>query len=325
MHLRAKLLASTIAGSLVAAAFVACTTPYDAAPSEDAGSGSDAGSESGDAGTTDAGEDAPADVRPEARQGPCDVTKPFTQKTDLGFINSGAGEAMMRLSADELTGWFSSSRTGEYEIYETTRLTPASQFSLAKLVPIVNSTSLDANPTLTSDGKAIIFDSARDGARRLWTATRTSATGSFDTPVRLPGSSLSLEIQPFLSPTNDVLWFSKSNGQFDILYAPYSSMGVDVAADPGINDPVADDWAPVISHDGLTLYFASTRTGTKGGFDIWMARRSAKLLPFGTPTAVLELNTAINEYPGWLSADGCRLYYVTSSNGDDVWVASREP
>ena len=36
--------------------------------------------------------------------------------------------------------------------------------------------------------------------------------------------------------------------------------------------------------DGLSLYIASTRTGTLGGNDIWVADRDSKDEPFGTPS-----------------------------------------
>ena len=46
---------------------------------------------------------------------------------------------------------------------------------------------------------------------------------------------------------------------------------------------------------------------------------------FGPATPVTELNTGSAEYPGWLSADNCRLYFGTDRQGGDIWVATRKP
>ena len=49
-----------------------------------------------------------------------------------------------------------------------------------------------------------------------------------------------------------------------------------------VNSP-SPDGCPMESRDGLSLYIASTRTGTLGGNDIWAADRSSKDEPFGEP------------------------------------------
>ena len=78
----------------------------------------------------------------------------------------------------------------------------------------------------------------------------------------------------------------------------------------------ANDWQPQISGDGLTVVFASDRDGGKGGFDLWMAKRANATAPFSTPTALGELNTNAADFAGWLSADGCRIWF--SSNRVDA-------
>jgi hypothetical protein len=50
-----------------------------------------------------------------------------------------------------------------------------------------------------------------------------------------------------------------------------------------VNDPGFPDGCPIESRDGLSLYIASTRTGTLGGNDIWAADRASKTEPFGQP------------------------------------------
>jgi hypothetical protein len=50
-----------------------------------------------------------------------------------------------------------------------------------------------------------------------------------------------------------------------------------------VNDAGFPDGCPIESRDGLSLYIASTRTGTLGFNDIWAADRASKNEPFGTP------------------------------------------
>lgn len=72
------------------------------------------------------------------------------------------------------------------------------------------------------------------------------------------------------------------------------------------------EFYPVPRHDRLVLYFQSARTdgNAKGGADIWRARRSRAEDDFAAPRAVEELNTELDEHPGWVSADDCELFLV---------------
>lgn len=77
---------------------------------------------------------------------------------------------------------------------------------------------------------------------------------------------------------------------------------------PVLNSP-ARDWQPVLSTDGLRLYFHSDRDG---GFDIWMSRRDTPNCPWQTP---VKLGPPINtdEYAEGdvgFTADGRILFFL---------------
>ena len=64
-----------------------------------------------------------------------------------------------------------------------------------------------------------------------------------------------------------------------------------------VNDSTVPDGCPIESRDGLSLYIASTRTGTLGGNDIWAADRASKSEPFGEPQNLgAPVNTAANDF-----------------------------
>ena len=71
-----------------------------------------------------------------------------------------------------------------------------------------------------------------------------------------------------------------------------------------INDPDRDEWYPAVAASG-NLYFSSERPGTRGGTDLWMARRVD-----GGYAAPENLGDAINT-PRTSSKPGSRRTRVT--------------
>ena len=62
------------------------------------------------------------------------------------------------------------------------------------------------------------------------------------------------------------------------------------------------------------------------GFDLWTSTRATVTAPFPAPVHLTALSTDADEVPGWLSADGCRLYFgSTRSGNNDSYVAIRDP
>jgi hypothetical protein len=84
----------------------------------------------------------------------------------------------------------------------------------------------------------------------------------------------------------------------------------------------------VLQAGGLVLYFFSDRLPSDG-YDIWVASRKSDVEPFAFHTNVTELNTEAQEWPTWVSPDGCRLYFSRrpGERGDnyDLYVAERVP
>ncbi|HEX9955842.1 MAG TPA: OmpA family protein [Fibrella sp.] len=93
-----------------------------------------------------------------------------------------------------------------------------------------------------------------------------------------------------------------------------------------ISDSLAWDGSPAFSADGKTLYFASNRTGSVGGIDLYRANVDASGR-FGRPVNMgRDINTPGDELFPFVAADG-KLYF--SSDGHpglgklDVFVATR--
>jgi len=88
------------------------------------------------------------------------------------------------------------------------------------------------------------------------------------------------------------------------------------------------EWDPLLTSDGLTLYFSSDRPGGVGSFDTYVTTRPTVDSPFGAPAPVAHpgWNTASVEGRVTLRSDG--LEVILSSNRDDdefrLWRSTRE-
>jgi hypothetical protein len=90
-----------------------------------------------------------------------------------------------------------------------------------------------------------------------------------------------------------------------------------------------NDYAPLMSPDGLALYFASTnRPGGHGRSDLWVTTRTTQSNPWGVPT---NLGPTVNS-PSWdhwpsMSPDGLLLFFGSGRpgglDGSDIWMTRR--
>lgn len=94
----------------------------------------------------------------------------------------------------------------------------------------------------------------------------------------------------------------------------FSAVGDETKFDGGVlfnrADPSALEGEPVLSADGLTLYFASARAGGAGSYDVWRTTRSSLSSEWETPIHVPELSGPAGDNVGWVSEDDCVVYFV---------------
>ncbi|HVV48432.1 MAG TPA: hypothetical protein VHO06_02130, partial [Polyangia bacterium] len=171
-------------------------------------------------------------------------------------------------------------------------------------------------------------------AYRIVAATRNGVTGGFAPPAEVAGlASGAGDVSPWLAAGGAQIYFGSARagglGGDDLYVADLTAAGAGDAADLTAVNSAADDASPVLSRDGLTLYFASKRAdpAARGNDDIWIARRPAASAAFGPPAAVAELNSAAADGPRWLSPDGCTLYFTSDRSGGqggyDLYTATR--
>jgi hypothetical protein len=297
--------------------------------------------------TKDAGGDraAPEEPEPDPPQpdpqptGACDKAKPFGAPVPVS-VNSAVYETGPRLSADELTLYFARSEA-KRQMFSSTRATKDAAFGESALVPGLGDED-NGYLTTTTDEMRAFFASKRTGSKLLdvYTATRAAATGTWENVARVESLAVIAAANPpaagvdddnpwVLGAGNALYYDSKRASGFDDFDIFRAGIEAGVVSNPvGIGTVIntaEDEENPVVSADELTLFFARRTTANKQ--EVFVSTRAAATDAWGTPVEVPELNSPENDRPGWISADGCRIYISSQrANGaglGDLYSAVR--
>jgi len=252
----------------------------------------------------------------------------FGEPTNLGpIVNSSAGANGACISADGLSLYYDSDRSGGYgngDIWVATRETINEPWGEpANLGPTVNSSQIDWDPCISSEGLELYFRSARPGGYGggdIWVAKRKTKNDPWEVPVNLGATvnSSAHADSPSISGDGLELFFtaynrSGGNGDWD-LWVTMRESTVDpwkqpVNLGPAINSSSGDN-VPGISFDGRILFFASNRSNGFGGYDLYMTTRATKDKDWGFPVNLgPKVNTAYGEFSPNISVDGLWLYF----------------
>lgn len=284
-----------------------------------------------DTGRTDSGGGKTDGPAPGAK---CDLSKPFDPPVALaGPINSASFEVAPSLMKNELAIVFQRTVGPEGgSMMLATRTSVDVPFGEpVELTALAQGLDAIQQPTMTSDGLLLFFIGLRGPDAAIYTASRASPAGEFTNRRRADELRWSGNVSfPALTPNGAELWFSVDPGVGDPRHF-FRSLR-DNLGSYSVSSPVNELTSPLseagiaFSEDGLTIYFGSERAGGQGLSDVWTASRPSMGAPFGPATVVQELNAPGDDYPGWLSADGCRLYFGSDRSGDgDIFVATRTP
>ena len=305
------------------------------APNDDGGEGGDDLTEGGDASaapdvTPGAPADASADAGLDAR---CSAATKFGAPVFVTGIDVGAQELSALLTPDELGIVFASTRGGTYDkLYSASRTSVTAAFVDAQALPGLTGMVDDywaASAPWTSG--TLYFCSTRpSNTIDSIFATSVNDAGTYAPPQQVPALVNAQQLCHVHAARHaKELWMSGSIANGNIYRAP-------LQADGGFAPPTpvselntnARDFIPVLSDDGLVVYWASTRTDRNLGFaDIWVATRTDPDGGFGGLHNVEELNSTADDFPAWLSPDECRLYLVSGRSGmrHQLFVATRTP
>ncbi len=201
----------------------------------------------------------------------------------------------------------------------------------------INSEHADYNPVLPVDESIIIFTSRREHEVHKGKDPRDNkyfenifinvkSVNEWTTPTPLSNiiNTPSHDACIGLSADGSELFVYKPDNGGDIFVSNLlgTIWGEPKSLGPNIN---SDAWEPCmsISADGKTIFFVSSRTGGKGGNDIYMSKKQANG-EFG-PAILLsdKINTPAHEFSPFIHPDGKTLYFSSmgynSMGGYDIF------
>lgn len=199
----------------------------------------------------------------------------------------------------------------------------------------VNSTADDFCPTPVRTG-GLFFVSRRAGTGVCGGAdlyyTREHPTRGYTSPRHLacaadggPNTALDEMGPSYLETGGPSLYFS--SGPEIVVSDQLRDGEFGPGAPVTVLNSAAADIQPNVRRDGLEIVFASNRTGTEGGQDLWSSRRDRVTAPWSAPENLAAVNTEAGETRPSLSRDGTTLYFGRAPGApptSDVFVSTRE-
>jgi Tol biopolymer transport system component len=211
------------------------------------------------------------------------------EPTNLGpMVNSSSDDGSPGISADGLSLYFSSGRpggSGNADLWVATRPTTAADWGTpVNLGPTVNSGAGEVWPSISADGLQLYFSEwevyrpGGYGDSDMWVTTRHTVSDPWATPVNLGPivNSSARDTSPSISADGLSLFFHSNRlggyGDGDLWITTRATKDDDWGAPVNLGPPVnssAEEGAPSISADGLSLFFHSNRPGGFGSWDLW--------------------------------------------------------
>lgn len=227
---------------------------------------------------------------------------------------------------------------GNFDIYVAHRPTLQSSWGQAVLLDAnINSSSAENNPTISPDGRILVFQSNRSGgfgAADLYVSWRDDPNDDFGWH---PAVNMGLTINTsagesggdFCADEDGIvyLFFSSANVTTSVALQSDGSWG-----DRRTYPELGQSQGLGIHKDCREIFFVSTRgnTGQTLANDIWTSNRESTLDPWLSPTKLgPSVNTNRNENRPALSWDATQLYFGSNQLnglglGDfDLYVSSR--
>ena len=200
----------------------------------------------------------------------------------------------------------------------------------------VNTINNDGAPTISADGKSLIFVACSDETGTYYGENRygkgscdlfytKKIGGKWINPINLPGgvNSSHWESQPSLSADGQTLYFVRglrgknTNGNSDIYVSHLQSdgnWGSALRLSDVINTPFAEE-SVCIHPDGKTLYFASRGHIGMGGSDLFISKMDANGI-WGKPVNLgYPINTKFDENSLLVSPIGDVAFFASDRTG----------
>lgn len=267
----------------------------------------------------------------------------FSMPQNLGgVVNSANAEELPVIASSGLSLYFASDRPGlgGRDIWVSQRTTLSAAWGVPQNVGALNSTGNEAPGYISLDGLVMFMNSTRPGGIGgvdIYISTRTDPNNDFGwtTPVNI-GAVVNTtfgEQTPtyFVDPATGAgtLLFSSDrlSGQTNVKDIFQSTRNADGTFNPPtlvneLNSP-ADDNKPLISRDGLEIFFSSNRIARS----IFVSTRASTASSWNPPVVVGSLSAGGSAAQSSLSSEGTVLYFASDRPGTagpgDIYLSVR--
>jgi outer membrane protein OmpA-like peptidoglycan-associated protein/tetratricopeptide (TPR) repeat protein len=190
-------------------------------------------------------------------------------------------------------------------------------FQPQSLGPNINTARPEYLPSLTADGRFLVYTSRTDGKREdIFFSERRDTGWTTGVPLESLNSPFN-DSSPAIAANGKAMAFARDNrdGNFDLFFA--EKIRGQWQEPKRIPAPVSTaHWEsqPSLSADGQTLYFVSDRPGGKGKLDLWVSHRQEDGSWGQVANLGSRINTSYNEQAPFIHPDGQTLYFMSKGH-----------
>ncbi len=205
-------------------------------------------------------------------------------------------------------------------------------FDPKPLAKTVNTSSPEYLPSVTAEGNQLVFTRRIRGYEDVFISKKMDGEWLEPTPLSDINTEEN-EGSQYISADGSLIVFVRCSdrqgyGGCDLYFS--EKKGDAWTKPENMGQPInTRGWEsqPSLSADGNTLYYASSRTGTLGGRDIWRSQRKENGEWSNPVNLGSKINTTADDESPFFHPDGKTLYFMSSGHegmgGYDLFVARR--
>ncbi len=166
----------------------------------------------------------------------------------------------------------------------------------------INSAAWESQPSLSADGQTLYFTSNRSKNKDIWKSKRL-ADGTWSNPEKLSINTAGHEEGPFIHADGQTLYFTSTGypgmGEADLYMSRLQADGT-WGMPENLGYPInttSQEGALIVSLDGTTAYFSSTKEGGYGAVDLYSFEMPKSIRPKPVTYANIKVYDAITKRP----------------------------
>jgi hypothetical protein len=211
---------------------------------------------------------------------------------------------------------------------------PSGAFGTPTPIGALSDPAIDDDASATGDLLELYFNSTRAGSGDIWFSKRARPDAPWGTPLSATElNSAAFDGTPVVSLDGLTILFNSDRagalGSFDIWTASRPDRSASWSAPVHVPElsTTANEGGAQLDASQRRVVLHSSRTGTLGRDDIWIADRASLTASFSTPVQIAGVNTPSGEGSAQLLADGLELVFSSDrpggAGGNDLYRATR--